>query len=421
VVRGVNVEARPALTGTGPWGPAPEREDVRRLPLAGSAMHPEREPLRESPFGFVLTDGEGRVLSVNDRAATLLSADEGTPGPRELTCCELVCGPLNGHGPSASDSSCLTRRAMRAGRALPEARIELTRSGGPSVVWVTASPIDVAQARVVFYLRPDDPQDDDLGLPTAAEAPLEAPTLRINTLGRTRIELDGTDLGGEWLDQRPGQLLKYLICERHRVVTSDEIAEALWPQAGPLTRNSVRHQVHVLRERLEPDRIRRAVSRFIATRRGGYMVDPEQVWLDADQFEAEINAGLALFARGDAAAGANRLERGVAVYKGDLFTENLYAEWALEERDRLRELAGRGLRTLVGIARSAGDLEAAAPHARRLAAMEPFDMDVQREFIEICMWRGRRSEAMRRYAIVRKRIKREFGQDLDFTLGDLRG
>ena len=62
-----------------------------------------------------------------------------------------------------------------------------------------------------------------------------------------------------------------------------------------------------------------------------------------------------------------------------------------------------------------------AGHARRLAAMEPFDLDVQRDFIEICMRRGRRSEAMRRYAIVRKRVKREFGQDPDFTLGDLRG
>jgi DNA-binding SARP family transcriptional activator len=278
----------------------------------------------------------------------------------------------------------------------------------------------VADARVVFYLRPDDAPDGNAEVPTVEEGRIEAPTLRIHALGRTQIETDGVDLGGEWLDQRPGQLLKYLICERHRVVTSDEIADALWPHAGPLTRNSVRHQVHVLRERLEPDRISRAMSPFIITRRGGYMVDPHQVWLDADQFETELSCGLTLYARGEVVAAANRLERGLALYKGDLFTENLYAEWALEERDRLRELAGRGLRTLVEIARSSGDLETAAPHARRLAAMEPFDMDVQREFIEICLRRGRRSEAMRRYAIVRKRIKREFGQDPDFTLSDLR-
>jgi DNA-binding SARP family transcriptional activator len=420
VVRGVNVEARPALIGPKPCAPARGREDVRRLPLADSQTPPESEPLRESPFGFVLTDGDGRVLSVNDRAATLLSADEGRTGPRELTCCELVCGPLHGDGPRASESRCLTRRAMRAGKALPEVRIELSRNGDSSV-WVTASPIDVTEARVVLYLRPDNPGDRDSRGSTLAEAPIEAPTLRIQTLGRTQIEDHGLDMGGEWLDQRPGQLLKYLICERHRVVTSDEIADALWPQAGPMTRNSVRHQVHVLRERLEPERTSRAESRFIATRRGGYMLDPNRVWLDAEVFETEMSSGLSLFAQGDAAAGANRLERGVALYRGDLFTENLYSEWALEERDRLRELAGRGLRALVEIARSAGDLDTAAPHARRLAAMEPFDMDVQREFIEICMGRGRRSEAMRRYAILRKRIKREFGQDPDFTLGDLRG
>ncbi len=419
MVRGVNVKARPALTRPGRWASADVREDVRELPLEDSPTWPEREPLRNSPFGFVLTDGEGHVLSVNDRAAALLLGGGRAPRRPGATCCELICGPLGGGG-AADGARCLTRRAITAGRALPEARIEVGRNGRSSTVWVTASPIDVAEARVVVYLRPEDPRDRRLGAAPSAESPVDAPALRIHTLGRTRVEVHEVDLGGEWLDQRPGQLLKYLICERHRVVTSDEIGDALWPQAGPLTRNSVRHQVHVLRERLEPERISRAVSRFILTRRGGYMLDPGQVWLDADRFEGEIGAGLALFARGEESAAASRLERAAGLYRGDLFAENLYAEWAFEERDRLRELAGRGLRAMVGIARTAGDLDTAADHARRLAAMEPFDMDVQREFIEICMSRGRRSEAMRRYAIVRKRVKREFGQEPDFTLGDLR-
>src|SRR5262245_23196762 len=126
VVRGVKVEARPALTGPEPWVPAHGREDVRRPPFVESQAG-EREPLRESPFGFVLTDAEGHVLSVNDRAATLLAADQGSTGPRDLTCCELICGPLNADGAAPAASGCLTRSAMRAGKALPEARIELNR------------------------------------------------------------------------------------------------------------------------------------------------------------------------------------------------------------------------------------------------------------------------------------------------------
>jgi DNA-binding SARP family transcriptional activator len=102
-------------------------------------------------------------------------------------------------------------------------------------------------------------------------------------------------------------------------------------------------------------------------------------------------------------------------------SDDPYAESALEERDRLRELAGRVLRDLVAAKRAVGDMGAAADHARRLASMEPFDMDVQREFLELCIARGRRSEAMRRYALLRRRVRGEFSQEPDFTLADLGG
>ncbi len=423
MVRGVKLEARPALTQPARRNPEPVpsqpvREDGA-APGSDSRRLAELGPFGDSPFGLVLLDGRGNVLSVNDRAAALLCVSERAALRPGLTCCELICDPVTGRGRADTEARCLTRRAVSSGEALPESRFEVRRDGGASTVWVTASPVDMAEARVVVYLRPDDHSARRPG----AAAPSEGPTasaLRIHTLGPTRVEAGGRDLGGEWLDQRPGQLLKYLICERHRLVTSDEIGDALWPQAGPMTRNSVRHQVHVLRERLEPLRISRARSRFIVTRRGGYMLDADGIWIDADQFEAEIRAGLSLFAQGDETAASARLERGLALYDGDLMAENLYAEWAFEERDRLRDLAGQGLRVTVDLARHAGDLDAAAGHGRRLAAMEPFDMDVQRDFIEICLKRGRRSEAMRRYAIVRKRVRREFGQDLDFTINDLR-
>jgi DNA-binding SARP family transcriptional activator len=149
------------------------------------------------------------------------------------------------------------------------------------------------------------------------------------------------------------------------------------------------------------------------------MLDPERVWIDADEFEDEARTGLTLFVQGEGNAAMAHLERALSLYQGDFLSEDPYAEWALEERDRLRELAGRELRAVISLNRSAGDLDAATEHARRLAGMEPFDMDVQREFLEICIKRGRRSEAMRRYALIRRRVRREFGHDPDFTLADL--
>jgi hypothetical protein len=36
--------------------------------------------------------------------------------------------------------------------------------------------------------------------------------------------------------------------------------------------------------------------------------------------------------------------------------------------------------------------------------------------LELCIARGRRSAAMRRYAVVRRRVRTEFGREPDFSL-----
>ncbi len=77
------------------------------------------------------------------------------------------------------------------------------------------------------------------------------PRLTMRALGRTRLERDVEPVGGEWLGHRPGQVLRYLGCQRGRVVTLDELLEVFWPSAG---RAGVRQAIHTLRDRLEPDR-----------------------------------------------------------------------------------------------------------------------------------------------------------------------
>ena len=56
-----------------------------------------------------------------------------------------------------------------------------------------------------------------------------------------------------------------------------------------------------------------------------------------------------------------------------------------------------------------------------LAEMEPLDTDVQRLFIELCLKRGRRSEALRRYSVLRKRLMTVFKEEPDFDLARLEG
>ncbi len=377
-----------------------------------------------SPYGLVVTGHQGTILNSNRRATEMLFPRDSSNvlGSR---CCDSICEPLNRQHHGRENTVCLTERVRGTGGALPEARLEVDMGGVRTSVWVTASPIECVGAGAVVYLRPENPSYGDPRIQVAGRVEAEIsslPRLHIHTFGRTRVEVGGVDLGGDWLHQRPGQLLEYLVCARHRVATSEQISEALWPaRALPWSSTSVRHQVHTLRERLEPDRDSDTPSQFVITQRGGYMLDPKRVWIDADEFEDKVRTGLTLFVNGEGEAAMAPLEQALSLYLGDFLSDDPYADWALEERDRLRELAGRELRAILSQKRTAGDLAAAAEHARRLAEMEPFDMDVQRDFLEICMERGRRSEAMRRYALIRRRVRREFGHDPDFTLADLGG
>jgi DNA-binding SARP family transcriptional activator len=349
------------------------------------------------PQALMVCDHRGRIVESNARFREIV----GPGGTAERsTCCSLFgCGRADG---PLSDS-CLTTLALDTGESVRELRLQLPIAH-PGPYLVTAVPLHVDPSYVVFELRP-------LSRPAQA-----APRLRIRTLGGLRVEATAP-LSGDWLEQRPGQLLRFLVCERHRVAAVDEIAEALLPHAGHAAVSNVRYLVHTLRARLEPARPRRGTSSFIVSRRGGYMLDGRQVWIDADHFERGVDEGMAAVAASDPVRAADRLRRSVSLYGGDFLADEPYAEWALAERDRLHAVAGRALRTLADL--HVDDPVAAIGYLERLAEIEPLDDDVERDLLSTWLRLGRKSRAARHYRSFRMRLMRELGEGPDFELSHL--
>jgi DNA-binding SARP family transcriptional activator len=244
--------------------------------------------------------------------------------------------------------------------------------------------------------------------------------VRITAFGRTRVDTPEGPLRGEWVQQRPGQLLKYLVCQRNRVVPADVIAETLWPGTGRQGLGNVRYFMHALREKLEPHRPRGARSSFIVTVQGGYALDRRHVRIDADDFDEAISQGLEAASRADDDFAIQRLTDALALYRGDFLADEPYAEWSLDERDRLHNLAGRALRALTKIMLAKHALDAAAEYLEQLAELEPLDAETHRDLLAVWLAQGRRTEAARRYAIYRTRTLREFGEEPEFQLSDLR-
>jgi DNA-binding SARP family transcriptional activator len=390
-------------------------------PVRGKSHTVRRDDLASTvferyPYGVLVVKEGGRVLAHNLAARALLGRTAARlEGDEPRLACEL----MGCHKPGTPlEGLCLFDRLRTSEGPLPEFRVDLPPGSAAQAAWVTAAPLTADGRLSVVELRPG--RADDRRRRSDPHW-ARGPRLRIVTLGRTRVESREGELGGTWLEHRAGQVLKLLVTERPRALFADEIADALWPDASLRSLQGVRYYIHALRGYLEPDRPPRQTSAFVVHARGGYTLDLRHVEVDADEFERKVRAGLDAMAGGDAAEAKAQLRSALELYGGDFLADEPYAEWAGSERDRLRQLAGRALRTLADADDATDDLEGASDSLERLVAMEPYDLDVHRRLLALCLRRGRRTDALRRYTALRRRMMTVFGEDLDFTLADLQG
>ncbi len=362
------------------------------------------------PFGILLLDGARRVVTANRQAATLLGEERLDRPDPELRCCELFgCGTPDG----PPQGRCLTELALGADEQLPEIRLDL----GPdeaAAVWVSAA--RTPEGGVSLSVRPGVRGDRRRRTEPHWVA---GPTLRIKTFGSMRVSSGESSLDGGWTERRTGKLLKYLITERHHSVRGEQIVAALWPGAGPDAMGTLRQCVHALRDKIEPERSRHDPSSFILARGGGYELDLRRISIDADEFERRAAAGLADHEQGNQRAALQGLQGALELYGGDFLGDDPYEEWVFAERDRLRDLAGQALRIISEIHLASGEIDAAAEYLGRLAQVDPYDVDIQRQLIGLYLGAGRRSQAVRRYERLRQQMQTAFGETLSFALSDI--
>jgi DNA-binding SARP family transcriptional activator len=356
-------------------------------------------------LGLAVLDASREVVAANRAFRVMLGADGHPPDGR--TCCRLF-GCRQGVGLLAR--GCLTEMTLEAGD-LSEVPVSLSVAGIARAALIGTSRIDLYGGSVLVEVSVERQGQQRLRGPAPGH-------MSAFTLGRTRLEGQAGAVSDSWVEQRPAQLLKLLICERHRVVPVEVIAEALWSNASPETLTNVRQCVYAIRRRLEPGRGGPRDTSVITAHRGGYALNRDLVWVDADQFDVLIGRGLSLHRAGEFARARTSIGEALDLYRGDFLSDEPYAEWALLERNRLTALASTGLRTLAAIEIRSRSYEAAAQALEQLTLIDGYDVAVERDLIALCMLRGRRSEARRRYIALRSRLLREFGEEPDFDLAD---
>jgi DNA-binding SARP family transcriptional activator len=380
------------------------------MPLNPDHPHSAADDLLDAlPYGVVGLGSQGEITSANTAAHGLIPAiaEAQTQRCHDLFPCRAVGGPC--------ERDCFALMAAQSGKPSPEIRIDTAGGIAPGALWVTAAPLPRGLG-AILHLRPG--WRGDRRRRSAGDVH-DGPELRIRALGRTHVEAVDDSLDVDWLSQRPGQILKYLVCERSRVVMVDEIAETFWPDSGPRAVGNTRYAIHRLRLKLEPRRPAHVAPAFVIARGGGYALDRNRIWIDADEFERAVAQGQAAMARLAPGAAAQHLERAMALYRGSFLADEPYSHWATDERNNLASLAIYALRVLTALARERGDGPDAIRHLQRLADLEPLDGGVHRELIQALVGEGRRGDAKRRYDQFAHRLRRDLSQEPDFDLRSL--
>ncbi len=136
------------------------------------------------------------------------------------------------------------------------------------------------------------------------------------------------------------------------------------------------------------------------------LADPTSLQIDVVDFEELLKS------EGPWSVTAQTLSRAVALYQGDLL-EGYYDDWAIIERERLRELYLQALETLIVAFKATLRYEQALQTAQELARIDPLRESAHREIMRLHHYLGNSATALRQFEICRQVLQRELALEPD--------
>jgi DNA-binding SARP family transcriptional activator len=235
--------------------------------------------------------------------------------------------------------------------------------------------------------------------------------IQIYTLGTLRVVRDGyTVAESDWQTRQARQLLKILITERPRPVSTDRLIDLLWPEsASQAAATTLRSAINALRNVLEPERPNRAPARYIITQNPGYAFHGQnEIWLDVAAFEE----ALALAEKSTTPADkVGHLQSAIALYADDYLMSDPYGDWARNERERLRERYLAALLHLAALQAEQGDYTAAMATTRQVLTRDPVRESAYQALMRYQAEAGDSASALLTYERCRTLLAEELGAD----------
>jgi len=216
-----------------------------------------------------------------------------------------------------------------------------------------------------------------------------------------------------WPTLKARKLCQALLTKRGHVVPKDQLFEWLWPHLTPASAgNSLRVSISQLRRLLEPEIVRGSDSTYVLTRGDGYLFrTPSNCWIDVDAFLKAKARGQNAERVFDWSSAIESYRTAVALYRGDYLEDESYAEWALGEREFLRENRLTVLERLAECFARQKDYVQALETSQELLAIAPLRESAYRQIMLYHYRLGQRDQALRAF----EQCERLLAEELDVS------
>lgn len=210
------------------------------------------------------------------------------------------------------------------------------------------------------------------------------PTFRFFLFGPPGLIIDKQHVA---LPPQPAAFCAFLILNRQRRITREEVQTAFWPDALPArAQERLRRTLYLLRKAIHPH------TTLVAAEGAELAIAPEaRLWVDYEEFEKALMDAY----RGDPPDRA-ALARAVDLYADDLL-KDIYADWSLLEREHARQRFLTALRHLMLACQRDGDWPDTIRSAHRLLEQDPLQEVAHRALMTAYAATGDRSAALRQY------------------------
>jgi DNA-binding SARP family transcriptional activator/tetratricopeptide (TPR) repeat protein len=219
-------------------------------------------------------------------------------------------------------------------------------------------------------------------------------------------------------------LLCYLAAEGGRHPRR-ELAELLWPESEERhARADLRAVLHKLRKTLREDRAHDGVARFFVIESNRLELEPREIDLDLEVFEAAVSLATRETSLGGSSAVdggrrelIGRLQGALELYRGE-FMEGFWLEnapefelWLEGERARWQRVFGELCERLSSLEGEEGLIAEAIGTARLWVRQAPLEETAHRRLMEILSGAGESERALLVYEGFRNTLSRELGME----------